>query len=293
MTQRFRHTRRPEWGTAALVAEDGDKRTYDFGDRVRVISRDFWHLMEPAGDDGAPAPEAPPPEPPRAAAPRRPLHAPIPAPAGEREGRTYVVSSFRLAPCPVGCPEDGRPWGPPCPHQHWFPIHNRVVLDIADGSVRLSCSEGRKAGGPCCRRWDPSEDGAPCEHSDLALKAWRGELGVPESDDPKDVRRASFEKGRVELSVIHKGTPHVPRCPHCRETWSVSPATDADRRRWRKGRKKGAKEPEQLWSCRSPVCSRPGRRGGSLPWIFAEGTDERPKGATRHETPVREGWPWR
>lgn len=213
------------------------------------------------------------------------------------ETRTYIVTSWRKTRCPVNCPDAGGAFTSACEHQRWFPIQNHVTLRIAANEPpRCLCTEGRKAGGPRCRQWDEAE--GKCEHIDLALKKYDGSLGVPEDpDDPKSVRRASFESGRVDLGTILRDSPRSPKCPHCREGWCVSAATGADKGRWRKEHK-GAlkrgkiKEPAELWACRNPVCRRPDAKGVERSWVFAEGTEETPRGSIRHSTAVREGFGW-
>lgn len=118
---------------------------------------------------------------------------------------------------------------------------------------------------PCCPDDDPDNR---CRHIKLALKAVDGTLGVPGPDDTDDKvrRRIEREKELVDLSSISRMNTddRMPKCPNCRETWSVSRISDE-------------------FSCRSPVCQRADRRGRMRPWRFTLGTDNTPPKAGRHE----------
>ena len=193
--------------------------------------------------------------------------------------RTYIVNDFMKTPCRIGC-DEAVPFGPCCPHQHWFPIPHRVTVDMdGDRELRISCTEGKKAGGPRCRQWDGDKED-PCPH----VKLVRDVLAGTAEDR---------EKGRVSLQHINQASQMRPRCPNCRETWGVSEADGAARGRWKRAHRKmlkqeGEEMPEQLWMCRHPNCA----DNAGRPWAFVEGTEERPKGGRRHEAPVREGFGW-
>lgn len=95
-------------------------------------------------------------------------------------------------------------------------------------------------------------DGDKCRHMPRALDALAGR-----------------EPRGVELSLVLGAARTMPRCPNCRETWGVSERAD------------GRHE------CRSPVCARDGR-----PWVFGDGTEERPK-PMRHDLVIRDREPGR
>jgi len=117
---------------------------------------------------------------------------------------------------------------------------------------------------PCCPDDDPDDR---CRHILLSLKAADGTLGVPgPEDDDKTQKRVEREKGLVELSSISHtdSDDHMPKCPNCRETWSVSRVED------------------NTYTCRSPVCMRKDRRGRTEPWRFTLGEDNARPTAGRH-----------
>ncbi len=59
MTTLYKHSSRPEWGMAQLVAEGAGKRTFSFTDgRERTFPASHWNLMQPV--DAAPAGDAAP-----------------------------------------------------------------------------------------------------------------------------------------------------------------------------------------------------------------------------------------
>ena len=54
MTTLYKHSSRPEWGAAQLVAEEGGKRTFVFTDgRSRTFPASHWNLMQPVGAGAA------------------------------------------------------------------------------------------------------------------------------------------------------------------------------------------------------------------------------------------------
>ena len=54
MTTLYKHSSRPEWEMAQLIAEEGGKRTFVFSDgKARIIPASHWHLMQPVGADAA------------------------------------------------------------------------------------------------------------------------------------------------------------------------------------------------------------------------------------------------
>jgi len=176
----------------------------------------------------------------------------------------YIVSDWRKTRCPVECEESRNFFGPACPHQNWFPIPHRVVLVTGEEGeeLRCSCTEGKKPGGPRCRSWDEEKD--CCPHVELARKVLDGTA-------------EERERGRAELSLISTSGPRAPRCSACGETWCVGPVDGAGKGRWkrkhRKQLKNGGEVPEELWMCRHPNC----RDEKGLPWVWEEGTEERPK----------------
>jgi len=151
------------------------------------------------------------------------------------ECRSYTVEDW-AATC-SGCSLSGRcsenKWQ--CGKSRWFPIPHFVTMSFKDGVlISSTCSDGKRPGPPCKKK--------DCDHIGRAI-------------DAVDGREA---KG-VSLHSISKPPVHVPKCPNCRERWSVSLVNN-------------------LYECRNPTCQREGK-----PWQFEEGSTERPK-------PIRKEW---
>lgn len=157
-----------------------------------------------------------------------------PATAQEARGlgsgsRAYRVSDWRST-C-SGCPRRGRCSDDKreCGQARWFPLVHYVTLTSRAGVVVGStCCDGRKAGGPPCS--EPK-----CKHVDRALAVAGGKE----------------DKG-VELVIVSGEHDTMPKCPNCRERWSVSRVGDSH-------------------ECRNPTCARDGR-----PWRFSVGDASRP-----------------
>jgi hypothetical protein len=143
--------------------------------------------------------------------------------------RTYIVSDIMPSCVKCGksnCGEQPRD----CGQASWFPIFHRVVMTITNGIVvSVKCNDGRKSGGEPC-------DKAPCKHIERAKNAW---LGLP-------------SKG-VDLSMISGVPVTMPKCPNCREQWSVNLVG------------------EDKYECHSPACMR-----DEKPWQFEAGSKDRP-----------------
>lgn len=156
--------------------------------------------------------------------------APAPEPRGLGSGhRAYRVSDWRST-C-SGCPRNGHCSADKkeCGQARWFPlVHYVTVTTRAGVVVGSTCCDGRKAGGQPCS--EPK-----CKHVDRALAAAGGK-----------------EDMGVELVIVSGEHDAMPKCPNCRERWSVSRV-------------------EGGYECRNPTCSRDGRS-----WRFVEGGTERP-----------------
>lgn len=162
----------------------------------------------------------------------------------EDGSRTYLVADWM--PTCSKCGRSGCDTTPrECGSASWFPIFHRVDLVIRGGVVvSSSCHEGRKAGGgPCAKE--------PCRHVDRVKNAWGG---IP-------------DKG-VELSIVSGVQVGMPKCPSCRERWSVSVKGDG-------------------FECRNPVCVRDGQR-----WQFKVGDTAKPP-PMRDELVINEREPGR
>jgi len=162
----------------------------------------------------------------------------------ENGSRAYTVSDW-IPSCSKcgrsGCDKEPRE----CGQATWFPIFHLVNLVVRAGAVvSATCREGRRPGGEPCSK-------AECKHISRAKDAWSG---LP-------------SKG-VDLAAMYGMADSMPKCPNCRETWSVSRAGDA-------------------FECRNPVCVRDGK-----PWRFEEGSTAKPP-PMRHDLVVRDREPGR
>lgn len=153
--------------------------------------------------------------------------------------RIFVVSDWRWTRCPDNCgtfQEEGR-----CHHQRPFPIPHVVSVRM-DGDTILSatCHQGRKAGGEACPLDQP---GRRCKHVKMAFDHVAGK---GKADDP------------IETSLVLGDAVIVPKCPNCRERWSVTAL------------------PDGRFSCRNPTCMREDEMGRERPFVFAKGENRRP-----------------
>jgi len=154
------------------------------------------------------------------------------APAGLGTGsRAYRVSDWH--PTCHGCLKNGRCSEDKreCGWVKWFPIMHYVSLSYKDGVVVSSmCCDGRKPGGPPC-----SED--ECKHVDRVL----------------DFMGGKEDRGIEMVMVSGPPSETMPKCPNCRQRWSVSRSADG-------------------FECRNPTCSRDGKA-----WKFSAGDKSRPE----------------
>lgn len=177
----------------------------------------------------------------------------------------YIVSDWMKTRCPYDC-DQVVPFGPACPHQRWFPIPHRVVITFRDGKIiRTSCTEGKKATGVKCSK---SNDDGNCKHIKDVIALLDSTL--------EDGREKS-----IDLSNILISQPKTPQCPHCKESWSVKPASITSKKRWHRKHKR-QEMPEELWECRHPIC-----RDKKGPWVFQVETQEQPSDK-RHEVQINE-----
>jgi len=153
--------------------------------------------------------------------------------------KIFVVSDWRWTRCPDQCATfmaEGK-----CSHQRPFPIpHAVAVRTDGDTILSVTCQQGRKPGGTPCPLDRPDRR---CKHVKMAIDH---ALGGGKSDDP------------IELSIIFGDAVSMPKCPNCRERWSV------------------AALPDGRFSCRNPTCTREDMRGREQPFVFAKGEDKRP-----------------